>query len=217
MRRIFPYDASFYYFYRSINLLKPADMKKTGVIILIIVVLVIWGVSKYNGFVQKDEDVKTAWSQVENQYKRRADLIPQLVNTVKGYTKHESSTLQSVIEARTKATQITVDPDNLTPEKIQEYQKAQGEIGTALGRLLAITENYPDLKANENFLQLQSQLEGTENRISVERKKYNDAANDYNKTIRTFPNNLISGIFGFERHELFQATEQEKAVPNVQF
>ena len=138
--------------------------KSTIIIIAIVAIAAIWGVSTYNGLVKMDEGVNTAWSNVENQYQRRADLIPNLVNTVKGYAAHEKETLEAVMSARSKATQMTIDADNLTPEKLQEYQKAQGEIGSALGRLLAITENYPNLKANENFRELQAQLEGTENR-----------------------------------------------------
>ena len=136
--------------------------KSTIIIIAVLAIVAIWGVSAYNGLVKMDEGVNTAWSNVENQYQRRADLIPNLVNTVKGYAAHEKETLEAVMSARSKATQMTIDADNLTPEKLQEYQKAQGEIGSALGRLLAITENYPDLKANQNFMELQAQLEGTE-------------------------------------------------------
>lgn len=191
--------------------------KKTLIVVGIIVVVVIWLVSGYNNMVNLEENVTTQWSQVENVYKRRADLIPNLVNTVKGYTKHEQGTLEGVVSARAKATQITVDPENLTEEKLKEFQAAQGELQNALGKLLAIQENYPDLKANQNFLALQSQLEGTENRISTERKRFNDVANEYNKTIRRFPNNILSGIFGFERHATFTATEAEKATPDVQF
>ena len=150
--------------------------KSTIILIAVVAIIAIWGVTSYNGLVKMDEGVNTAWSNVENQYQRRADLIPNLVNTVKGYAAHEKETLEAVMSARSKATQMTIDADNLTPEKLQEYQKAQGEIGSALGRLLAITENYPNLKANENFKELQAQLEGTENRISVERNKFNEVA-----------------------------------------
>ena len=168
---------------------------KKGVIVLIVIVVIILGIfysvkGSYNSLVKQDEGVQAAWSQVENVYQRRADLIPNLVNTVKGYATHEKSTLEGVIEARSKATQIKVDVENLTPEALAKYQKAQGELGSALGRLLAITENYPDLKANQNFLELQSQLEGTENRITVERQKYNETARVYNTSIREFPRNI---------------------------
>ena len=145
------------------------------------------------------------------------DLIPNLVNTVKGYAKHEESTLEGVVAARSKATQITVDPDKLTPEKLQAYQKAQGEISSALGKLLAITENYPNLKANENFLELQAQLEGTENRISVERGRFNELAKEYNAYIRKFPRNIFAGMFGFEKKPYFEAEAGAEKAPKVQF
>ena len=193
-------------------------MKKSTIIILAAVAIVaIWGITGYNGMVKADEAVSTAWSNVENQYQRRADLIPNLVNTVKGYAAHEKETLDAVISARTRATQVTVDADNLTPEKLQEFQKAQGEVGSALGRLLAITEAYPELKANQNFLELQAQLEGTENRISVERRNFNDAAKSYNTSIRTFPRNLLAGMFGFEKRPYFEAQEGAEKAPEVQF
>ncbi len=193
-------------------------MKKSTIIILAVVAIVaIWGITGYNGMVKAEEAVSTAWSNVENQYQRRADLIPNLVNTVKGYAAHEKETLDAVISARTRATQVTVDADNLTPEKLQEFQKAQGEVGSALGRLLAITEAYPDLKANQNFLELQAQLEGTENRISVERRNFNDAAKSYNTSIRTFPRNLLAGMFGFEKRPYFEAQEGAEKAPEVQF
>ena len=193
-------------------------MKKSTIIILAVVAIVaIWGITGYNGMVKAEEAVSTAWSNVENQYQRRADLIPNLVNTVKGYATHEKETLDAVISARTRATQVTVDADNLTPEKLQEFQKAQGEVGSALGRLLAITEAYPELKANQNFLELQAQLEGTENRISVERRNFNDAAKSYNTSIRTFPRNLLAGMFGFEKRPYFEAQEGAEKAPEVQF
>ena len=177
-------------------------MKKTWTIITVIAViaiLVIYSISSYNSLVSQDESVSTAWSNVENQYQRRADLIPNLVNTVKGYAAHEKETLDAVAE------------------KLQAYQKAQGEIGAALGRLLAITENYPDLKANENFQALQAQLEGTENRISVERRKFNEIAKSYNTTIRRFPKNIIAGLFGFEKRPYFEAAEGSEKAPEVKF
>lgn len=193
-------------------------MKKSTIIIIVVAVIaIIWGVTSYNGLVKMDEGVGTAWSNVENQYQRRADLIPNLVNTVKGYASHEKETLDAVVTARTRATQMTVSADDLTPEKLQAYQKAQGEVGAALGRLLAITENYPDLKANQNFLELQAQLEGTENRISVERRNFNEAAKEYNTAIRTFPRNLLAGMFGFEKRPYFEAEEGASKAPEVKF
>lgn len=193
-------------------------MKKSTIIIIVVaVVAIIWAVTSYNGLVKMHEGVGTAWSNVENQYQRRADLIPNLVNTVKGYASHEKETLDAVVTARTRATQMTVSADDLTPEKLQAYQKAQGEVGAALGRLLAITENYPDLKANQNFLELQAQLEGTENRISVERRNFNEAAKSYNTAIRTFPRNLLAGMFGFEKRPYFEAEEGASKAPEVKF
>ncbi len=193
-------------------------MKKSTIIILAVVgIVLIWAVVGYNGLVSADEAVNTAWSNVENQYQRRADLIPNLVNTVKGYAAHEQQTLDAVTEARTRATQMTISAEELTEEKLQEYQAAQGELGTALGRLLAITEAYPDLKANRNFLELQAQLEGTENRISVERRNFNDVAREYNTSIRSFPKNILAGMFGFETRPYFEAAEGAAEVPAVQF
>ena len=193
-------------------------MKKSTIInIAVVAIAAIWGVTSYNGLVKMDESVNTAWSNVENQYQRRADLIPNLVNTVKGYAAHEKETLEAVMSARSKATQMTIDADNLTPEKLKEYQKAQGEIGSALGRLLAITENYPNLKANENFKELQAQLEGTENRISVERRNFNEVAREYNTSIRTFPKTIIAGMCGFEKRPYFEAEEGANKAPEVKF
>ena len=183
----------------------------------VVLVLFFWFQSNYNKMVKMDEGVQAAWSQVENVYQRRADLIPNLVATVKGYAAHEQETLEGVISARSKATQITVDPQNLTPEEIAKYQKAQGELGSALGKLLAITENYPDLKANENFMALQSQLEGTENRIAVERQKFNETARGYNTVIRQFPKNIVAGMFGFEKKPYFEAQEGAQQAPEVKF
>ena len=196
-------------------------MKRSTVVILVVVgvvlVLFFWFKNGYNSMVKEQEGVQTAWSQVENVYQRRADLIPNLVNTVKGYAAHESQTLEGVVNARAKATQLTVDPENLTPEKLAAYQEAQGELGAALGKLLAIQENYPDLKANENFLALQSHLEGTENRISTERMKFNEAAKRYNVLIRVFPKSIIASLFGFEKMPYFQAKEGADVAPAVEF
>ena len=191
--------------------------KSTIIIIALIAIVAIWGVSAYNGLVKMDESVSTAWSNVENQYQRRADLIPNLVNTVKGYAAHEKETFQAVTEARSKATQMSINADELTPEKMLEYQKAQGEVGAALSRLLAITEAYPDLKANENFKELQAQLEGTENRISVERNKFNEVARSYNTAIRTVPKTIIAGMCGFDKRPYFEAEEGADKAPKVEF
>lgn len=194
-------------------------MKKVTIIIIVAVVAIIaiWAVSGYNSLVGMDENVSNQWANVETQYQRRADLIPNLVNTVKGYAAHEKETLEGVIAARSQATQIKVDPTDLTPEKLAEYQKAQGQLATALGKLLAITENYPDLKANQNFLELQAQLEGTENRINVARKNFNDAAKAYNTTIRRFPKNILAGMFGFDKRAYFEAAEGAEQAPQVHF
>ncbi len=171
----------------------------------------------YNTAVSKDENLKKAWSQVENQYQRRADLIPNLVNTVKGYANFEQQTLQAVVEARANATKVTITADNLTPENIQRYEQAQGALSSSLGRLLAVAENYPDLKANQNFLSLQTQLEGTENRIAVERKNFNESVNDYNSYIRRFPTNIFAGLFGFSPKGYFQSTVGSEKAPEVKF
>ncbi len=191
--------------------------KNVWIIIAAIVVVVLYVISQYNGLVKLDEGVGQQWGNVENQYQRRSDLIPNLVATVKGYAAHESSTLEDVIAARSRATQVTVDPDNLTPEKLQEFQEAQGQLSSALGRLLMITENYPDLKANENFKELQSQLEGTENRISTERTRFNEASNSYNAKLRRFPTNIVASIFGFERRAYFEAEAGSEKAPTVAF
>lgn len=193
-------------------------MKKSSIILIVVAaVLVLWGITAYNGLVTMEENVTKEWANVETQYQRRADLIPNLVNTVKGYATHEKETLEGIVEARSKATQIKVDVDNLTPEKLAEYQKAQGDVTTALGKLLAITENYPDLKANQSFLELQAQLEGTENRINVARKTFNETVQGYNTAIRRFPKSLLAGLFGFEKKAYFQAEEGAEKAPKVQF
>ena len=195
-------------------------MKKgsTLVIILICIAVLAIGVVKiYNNLVKLEENVKTSWSQVENNYQRRSDLIPNLVATVKGYAGHEESTLTAVIEARSKASQITVTGDDLSDEAIANFQKNQNELGAALGRLLAVSEAYPELKANENFLDLQVQLEGTENRISESRRAYNETAQTYNTKIRVFPDNIIAGLFGFQAKGYFKAEEGASSAPEVQF
>lgn len=197
-------------------------MKKKGIITIIVIVAVllllfIWVKNAYNGMVKKQEAVESQWAQVENVYQRRADLIPNLVATVKGYAAHEQGTLTAVIEARAKATSITVDPSNITPEQLAEFQEAQDQLSGALSRLLVSIERYPDLKANENFLALQSQLEGTENRITVERQKFNDRAREYNQSIRMFPRNIIAGMFGFEKIGYFKAAAGSDVAPKVEF
>ncbi len=189
----------------------------TAIVLIVLAVIVVWGIGAYNSLVKNEEGVKSAWSQVENVYQRRADLIPNLVATVKGYATHESATLEGVVEARAKATQMTVNVDDLSEEKIAEFQKAQGELGSALGRLMAITEAYPDLKANENFRDLQAQLEGTENRIAVERKAYNQVAQEYNTSIRVFPRSIIASVFGFKVKGYFEAEEGAQTAPKVEF
>ncbi len=196
-------------------------MKKgcIGLIVLGIIALALFGWVKngYNGLVKSQENVEAAWSQVENVYQRRADLIPNLVETVKGYAKHEQETLEGVIEARANATKVTIDPTNMTPEDLQKYQAAQGDVTNALSKLIAVAEAYPDLKANQNFLELQSQLEGTENRITVERNKFNEVAKEYNTKRRTFPTNIIAGVFGFGDKPYFQAQPGADVAPKVDF
>ena len=193
-------------------------MKKSTIIIIAVAVLaVVWGITGYNGLVSMDEGVQTKWADVETQYQRRADLIPNLVNTVKGYAAHESETLQAVVEARAKATSMNIDPTNMSAEQIANFQKAQDGVSSALGRLLVTVEKYPDLKANENFKELQAQLEGTENRISVARRDYNEAARKYNTSLRSFPKNILAGMFGFEKKAYFEAQEGSEQAPTVQF
>ncbi|WP_314812881.1 LemA family protein [Porphyromonas endodontalis] len=186
-------------------------------IVALLILIVGWFMKGYNGMVNEDENVNREWSQVENQYQRRLDLIPNLVNVVKGYASHEKETLEGVIEARAKATQTTIDPSNMTEEQLANFQKAQDGLSGALNRLMVVVEKYPELKANENFLQLQAQLEGTENRITVARKSYNDAATIYNKLVRRFPNNMLAGIFGFSVRPQFKAQEGAESAPAVQF
>lgn len=191
-------------------------MKKTWIIVLAVAALVIfWCVGIYNNLVSKDEGVKTAWSQVENNYQRRSDLIPNLVATVKGYATHEKETLEGVMEARGKA--MGLSGGNLSTESVSAYGKAQGEVSSALNRLLMVAENYPNLKANENFLDLQAQLEGTENRIAEARRAFNEASKAYNTYLRSFPNNIIASMFGFEQKGYFEAEEGAETAPKVEF
>lgn len=190
-----------------------------GLIAVIVAVVIIggWAASAYNSMVGEQEKVTTALANVQSAYQRRADLIPNLVETVKGYAAHEQGTFESVVNARAKATQITLDPTNLTPEKLKEFQQAQGELGSALGRLIAVQENYPDLKANENFKDLQAQLEGTENRINEARNKFNAVVQEYNVVIRSFPKNILAGMFGFEKMDKFEADADAQKAPQVKF
>lgn len=195
--------------------------KALWITLAIIVVLLFAGYSwvkgTYNTMVTQDEGVKTAWSQVENQYQRRMDLIPNLVNTVKGYATHEKETLEGVVSARAEATKTTIDPSNLNEESMKKFQAAQGELSSALSRLMLVIERYPDLKANQNFSELQAQLEGTENRISVERKRFNETAQSYNTYIRSFPTNILAGMFGFQPKAYFSAESGAEKAPKVEF
>ncbi len=193
--------------------------KRMGWVVFLIVacVLAVYCYMTYNGLVTKDEAVKTAWSNVETQYQRRADLIPNLVNTVKGYAAHESQTLEAVTAARANATSVNLSVDELTPERMAEFQQAQSRLQSALGRLIAVSERYPDLKANRNFMELQAQLEGTENRIAVARKDFNEVARNYNVSVRRFPNNLVAGMFGFETKPYFEAAAGSETAPVVNF
>ncbi len=196
-------------------------MKKSWIIIIVIVVVLIGIYSMfkgtYNNMVTKSESVSAQWSQVENVYQRRADLIPNLVNTVKGYATHEKSTLEGVVQARAKATSVNIDANNLNPQSLQAFQKAQDGLSGALSRLMVVVEKYPDLKANQNFLDLQAQLEGTENRIAVERRKFNEKVREYNTYIKTFPNNLYAGMFGFAQKPYFKAAQGSDKAPEVKF
>jgi LemA protein len=195
-------------------------MKKNSTLLIIaaaLVVFILWGVSIYNGLVTKEEGVDAQWANVETSYQRRADLIPNLVSTVKGYADFEQETLTQVIEARAKATSMTIDPSNLTPEALAQFESVQGELSSALSRLLVTVERYPDLKANQNFLELQAQLEGTENRISVERRKFNETARDFNATIRRIPKNTIARIAGMEKRGYFESAEGADTAPSVEF
>ena len=194
-------------------------MKKGTLLIVGAVVALIVGytVVTYNALATATQDVAGAWANVETAYQRRADLIPNLVNTVKGYAAHESQTLQGVVEARAAATSVIVDGDNMTAEQFAQYSEAQSQVTSALGRLIAVAENYPDLKANQNFLELQAQLEGTENRISVERQRYNDVVKSYNKRIVGFPSNLVASMFGFSKKEFFASQQGADVAPKVEF
>lgn len=192
-------------------------MKRLGIVLLAVVSAFLFSSCGYNKMVELDEQVSSQWSQVENVYQRRADLIPNLVNTVKGYAAHEQETLEGVIEARSKATSVNIDADKLTPETLQQFNQAQDGLSSALSRLMVVVERYPDLKANQNFLDLQAQLEGTENRIAVERKKFNETTQTYNAYIRKFPRVIYAGWFGFDKKSYFEAQQGAEKAPEVQF
>lgn len=193
--------------------------KNKGMVITLAVIAVIalWCISAYNGMVGMDEGVQGKWADVETQYQRRSDLIPNLVNTVKGYAAHEKETLAAVVQARSEATSVKIDPTNMTAEQMAQYQQAQNGVSSALGKLLVVVEKYPDLKANQNFLELQAQLEGTENRITVARRNFNEAAKEYNTAIRKFPKNILAGMFGFEKKAYFEAEQGAEKAPQVEF
>lgn len=192
-------------------------MKKIKTLLLVIVASTMLSSCGYNTMVEQEENAITQWANVESSYQRRADLIPNLVSTVKGYAAHEKETLTEVMEARAKATSINIDASKLTAESIQQFQSAQAGISGALGKLMMVSERYPDLKANQNFLELQAQLEGTENRINVERNKYNEAVGSFNKTIKKFPNNMFNAMYGFEAKVRYEADEGSSAAPTVEF
>ena len=194
------------------NLSKKAT---TIVVIAAVAALLFWMLGKYNAMVTAEENVENAWGQVENQYQRRADLIPNLVSVVKQFAKHETEVYEKTMEARARATQMTIDPSNATPEQLAAFQQAQGELSQALGRLMAVAESYPEIKSNENFLQLQAQLEGTENRITVARNNFNDQAKEFNILIRKFPANIVASIFGFQKKPYFEAEEGANKAPDV--
>jgi|LSQX01.2.fsa_nt_gb LemA protein len=194
-----------------------SKLMKSLIGIIVLVAIVGWLAGIYNGMVKRQEQVDSQWAQVENVYQRRADLIPNLVATVKGYADFERQTLTDVIDARAKATSVNINPQNLDENSLQMFQEAQNQLTGALGRLMVVVERYPELKANQNFLELQSQLEGTENRIAVERNRFNDVARQYNTLIRTFPKNIFASLFGFERKPYFEADQEASKPPKVEF
>lgn len=187
------------------------------IVLAIVVILIAWAVNAYNGLVVKDEACSKQWSKVESQYQRRMDLIPNLVNTVKGYASHEEATLLKVIEARNQASQVKVDAENMTQEQLNNFQQSQENLSSAIRGLNIVVEKYPDLKANQNFLELQSQLEGTENRIAVERQRYSDVVNEYNTSVRRFPNSVFASMFGFDKKPYFEAQSGAENAPKVEF
>ncbi len=188
-----------------------------GFIALVILGFVMWGTKAYNGMVKMQESVTSQWGNVETAYQRRSDLIPNFVNTVKGAANFEQTTLTQVIEARAKATSVNIDPTKMTSENLQQFQQAQGQLSSALSRLMVVVEQYPQLKATQNFRDLQVELEGTENRISVERRKFNEVAREYNTYIRRFPQNMLAGMFGFQSKPYFEATPGAEKAPEVKF
>ncbi|MCE5344693.1 MAG: LemA family protein [Bacteroidales bacterium] len=188
-----------------------------GFLALIVLGIVLWGTKAYNGMVTMSEGVTSQWGNVETQYQRRSDLIPNFVNTVKGAANFEQTTLTQVIEARAKATSVTIDPTKMTSENMQQFQQAQGQVSSALSRLMVVVEQYPELKATQNFRDLQVELEGTENRISVERRKFNDVARVFNTYIKRFPQNFIAGMFGFQAKPYFDSVEGAEKAPEVKF
>lgn len=187
------------------------------IVLAIVVILIAWAVKAYNGLVVKDEACSKQWSKVESQYQRRMDLIPNLVNTVKGYASHEEATLLKVIEARNQASQVKIDAENMTQEQLNNFQQSQENLSSAIRGLNIVVEKYPDLKANQNFLELQSQLEGTENRIAVERQRYSDVVNEYNTSVRRFPNSLFASMFGFDKKPYFESQTGAENAPKVEF
>ena len=191
--------------------------KKSFIGLAVVAVIVLMAISAYNGMVSSQEKATQTWADLQATYQRRADLIPNLVNTVKAYAKHEKETFEAVVNARAKATQMNIDISNATPEQIKQFQEAQGELSSALNKLMAITENYPELKANENFMALQDQLEGSENRINEARNKYNLAVQNYNVVIRAFPGNIVAGLFGFDKMTKFEAEAGAQKAPEVKF
>lgn len=191
--------------------------KKSFIGLAVVAIIVLMAISAYNGMVSSQEKATQTWADLQATYQRRADLIPNLVNTVKAYAKHEKETFEAVVNARAKATQMNIDISNATPEQIKQFQEAQGELSSALNKLMAITENYPELKANENFMALQDQLEGSENRINEARQKYNKAVTDYNTSIRSFPKSLFAGVFGFKTMDKFEAEAAAQKAPTVNF
>ena len=191
--------------------------KSTLIILAIVAIILVWGVTSYNSLVTQDETVSAEWANVQTQYQRRADLIPNLVNTVKGYAAHESQTFQDVVDARAKATQITLNAEDLTEENLRKFQQAQSELSKGLGKLMAVAESYPDLKASQNFSELQAQLEGTENRIAESRRRYNEVVKEYNVNVRRVPKSTIAGMFGFEKKAPFEASETAQTAPTVEF
>lgn len=192
-------------------------MKRFRIVLLALVSVILFSSCGYNKMVEMDEQVTASWAQVENVYQRRADLIPNLVNTVKGYAEHEQETLTGVIEARSKATSVNVDPTKLNAQSLQQFNQAQEGLSSALSRLMVVVERYPDLKANQNFMELQAQLEGTENRIAVERRKFNQTTQTYNAYIRKFPRVIYASWFGFEKKTYFEAQQGAEQAPEVQF